>query len=73
MSPISKYPPPNEEPQTIKNLLKNPLDGSNSINLSNKIINILTDVDSNNDQMSCELSDGIKSKLINNIQEILAC
>ena len=77
VNPISTYPPPNEEPQTIKDLikdlLKNPLDVSNSIDLSNKIINILTDSNSNNDQMACKLLHGIKSKQINNIREKLNC
>lgn len=44
---------PNEEPFTlkdfIKNLIKNLLDMTNSIDLSNKLIDILTDSNSNND------------------------
>ena len=71
VNPISTYPPPNEEPQTIKDLikdlLKNPLHIFNSIDLSNKIIDILTDSNSNNDKMTCELLDGVKSKQVNNI------
>jgi hypothetical protein len=71
VNPISTYPHPNEEPPTIKDLikdlLKNPLHNFNSIDLSNKIIDILTDSNSNNDKMTCELLDGVKSKQVNNI------
>jgi len=71
VNPASTYPHPNEEPQTIKDLikdlLKNPLHIFNSIDLSNKIIDILTDSNSNNDKMTCELLDGVKSKQVNNI------
>ena len=50
--PVSTSPT-NEDPLTIINLIKdpikNPVDITNSIDLSNKIIDILTDSNSNND------------------------
>ncbi len=59
VSPISTSPA-TEEPQTIydiiKDLVKNPLDITNFIQLSKEIINILTDSDRNNDQIACDLA-----------------
>jgi hypothetical protein len=51
--------PPTEELQTIIDiiidLVKNRLDITNSVELSKKIIDILTDNDRNNDQIVCDL------------------
>jgi hypothetical protein len=77
VSPIFTPFPPTEEPQTIRDiitdLIQNPLDITNSIESSNKIIEILTDSNSDNDQIVCGLLDGIENKQINNIQKIIDC
>ncbi len=76
ISPVSTHPP-SEEPLTlkdlIKDLIKNPVDMTNSIKLTNKIIDILTDSNIDNDQMICGLFDCIENKQINNIREIINC
>ena len=76
VSPISTAPP-TEEPQTIndiiKDLVKNPLDITNSIELSKEILHILTDSDRDNDQIACDLLADIKGKQMNNIREIINC
>jgi hypothetical protein len=77
VSPISHPPPPTEEPQSIRDiitaLIQNPLDITNSIESSNKIIEILTDSNSDNDQIVCGLLGGIENKQINDIREIINC
>ena len=75
-SPISTAPP-TEKPQTIKDIIKdlvnNPLDITNSIQLSKEIIDILTDSDRDNDKIACNLLADIKGKQMNNIREIINC
>lgn len=70
-------PPPIEEPQTIRDiiieLIQNPLDISNSIDSSNKIIDILIDNDSDNDQLVCEYLGDIQNKQVYNIRKIINC
>jgi hypothetical protein len=70
-------PPPSEDPQTIRDiiidLIQNPLDITNSIESSNKIIEILTDGNSDNDQLVCELLGGIQNKDVHNMREIINC
>ena len=69
--------PPTEELQTINDisidLVKNRLDITNSVELSKKIIDILTDNDRNNDQKVCDLQDHTKGKQMNNLREIINC
>ena len=76
VSPISTSPP-TEEPQTINDiityLVKNPLDITNSMELSKEILHILTDSDRNNDQIACDLLGDIKDQQMNNIREIINC
>jgi len=72
VSPISTAHPPTEEPLTIyyiiKNIIKNPLDITNSIDSSQEIINPLTDDNHDNDQIACNLLGDIKGKQLNNIR-----
>ena len=77
VSPISTSPPA-EEPQTIKDnikdLVKNPLDITNSIKLPKEITDTLTDRDRDNDQVACDLLADIKGmKQMNDIREIVNC
>lgn len=79
VSPVSTPPPPppTEQPQTIGDiiidLIQNPLDIANSIESSNKIIEILTDNNSDNDQLVCDFLRDIENQQSNNIQEIIGC
>lgn len=77
VSPISTSPPPTQEPKSIndiiKDLVKNPSDITNSIELSMEIIDVLTDSDRNNDQIVCDLLADIKGKQMNGILEIINC
>jgi len=67
--------PPTEEPQTnyeiIKNIVKNPLDITTSVESSHKIIDLLTDGNRDKDQIACDLLCDIESKQMNLIQEII--
>lgn len=76
VSPISTLPPI-EEPKTlndiIRDLVKNPLEITKSIELSNEIIDILTDSNRDNDRIACDLLGDIKNKQMNNIREIIDC
>ena len=62
---------PAEEPQTINDfvidLVKNPLDITNSIELSNEISHILTDSERDNNQIACDLG----GEQINNLLGII--
>ncbi len=75
INPISTTPP--TEPRTIneiiKDLLKNPLDITNPIQLSREIIDILADNDRNNDQVACDLLMEIKNQQMYSIREIMNC
>ncbi len=76
VSPIST-PPPNEEPMTIRDIIKgitqNPLDITNSVESSNEIIKLLTDNKPNNDQRVCNLLDQLSGEEAIAIQNILKC
>lgn len=76
VSPISTSPPTGES-QTIfdivKNIIKNPLDITNSVESSHKIIDILTDGNRDNDQIACDLLGDIEGKQMNRLQEIIGC
>jgi hypothetical protein len=76
VNPVST-PPPTEVPQTIRDiiihLLQNPLDITNSIESSNKILEILTDNNNNNDQLVCEFLGDIENKQAYNMREIINC
>ena len=75
VNPIAT-PPPEEEPNTIGDLLKgiiqNPLDVTNSIDSANEIRDILTDNNRDNDQLVCDLIDS-EDDYTSNIREILDC
>lgn len=79
VSPVFAPPPPpqTEEPQTLRDiiidLIQNPLDITNTIESSNKIIEIITDNSSENDQLVCGYLRGIQNKQSNNIVEIIDC
>ena len=68
---------PAEEPQTINDIVidlaKNPLDITNSIELSNEISHILTDSERDNNQIACDLGCHLGRKQMNNIREIINC
>jgi hypothetical protein len=77
VSPVTTTPPPPEHPQTIydiiKNIVKNLLDTTNSVESSHKIIDILTDGNRDNDQIACDLLVDIESNQMNRVQEIMGC
>lgn len=77
VTPVSAPPPPTQEPQTIydiiKTIIKNPLDISTSIETSQKIIDILTDDNQDNDQIACDLLVDIENEQVNRIKEIIRC
>jgi hypothetical protein len=74
--PVSTSPP-NEGPLTLEDLMreliKNPLDITNSIDLSDKILDILTDNNSDNDQLVCEYLENIQNKQVYKMREIINC
>ncbi len=75
--PATHPPPPPEEPQTIKDIIKdivkNPSDITNSILLSKKIIDIIAGPDRNYAWSVGDLLGEIKSQQLNNIREIINC
>lgn len=74
---IQLLPPrPEEEPRTIRDLIEdiiqNPLDMTNSFDSANKIRDILTDNNEDNDQIACESPDS-EDEYTSNIREVLNC
>ena len=57
----------------IKDIVKNPLDITNSIELSKETSHILTDSDRDNNQIACDLRGDLGRKQMNNIREIINC
>jgi YVTN family beta-propeller protein len=70
-------PPPAENPRTIadilKSILENPLDIANSLDSANEIKEILTDDDRDNDQLVCDLMNGLSQGQMDSIRSILNC
>jgi YVTN family beta-propeller protein len=75
VNPVA-IPPPNEEPKTIgdliKDIIQNPLDITNSIDSANQIRDILTDNDRDNDKLVCNLINS-EDESTSGIREILNC
>jgi YVTN family beta-propeller protein len=65
--------PPKYLSELIKNIVKNPLDITNSIKSANEIVNILTDNDRGNDNIACDLLEQQSYEQFKNIQHILRC
>ena len=72
---VSAPPPPTDEPQTIhdtiKNIIMNLLDITDSIESFQKIVEILTDNIQTNDQIACDLLIDVNNEQANRIKEIL--
>ena len=54
-------------------MVKNPLDITNFIELSNEIIEIITDSNQDNDQIASKLLGDRENEQVNRIQEIICC
>jgi hypothetical protein len=70
-------PPPNEEPKTIedliKDIMKNLLDVTRSIEIANEIKDILSDDNLDNDKRACNLLDRLSSDQAASIRNMLKC
>jgi len=77
VNPIVIPPPTEEPPKTvgdlIKGIIQNPLDVTNSIKSADKIYDILTDNDRDNDQLVCDLINSEDEHTTFNIRNILDC
>ncbi len=70
-------PPSKVDSQTIydltKDILKNPLGITNSVESSHKMIDVITDSNRDNDRIVCDLIGVVDGTQMNNIQEIIKC
>jgi hypothetical protein len=75
--PSPLQPPTTEEPQRIKdmikNIIQNPLDVTNSIASSQKIIDILTEGNPDNYDIVCDLLNNVNNDQINHLKKAIDC
>lgn len=75
--PSPPPPPTTEEPQTIKdiikNIIENPLDITNSTMSSQKIIDMLKEGNPDNYYIACELLRDVNNDQINHLKKAIDC